>query len=193
MPRPSSSKRDRSGGCNTGFKRLPALKKGVRSVLAATTIGVIGSGTAENDDLARPLGELLAALGVNLLTGGGLGAMAAVCRAYTRAPRTRGISIGVLPCRSESERTRPRDGYPNEFVELAIYTHLPYSGEQGTSDLSRNHIIVLSSAAIVALPGSAGTASEIALARRYDRPVVTLSGPRSMPEVEEFLRGTLRK
>ena len=60
-------------------------------------------------------------------------------------------------------------------MELAIYTHLPYSGRQGTNDLSRNHINVLSCAAIVALPGEEGTATEVLLAQRYGRPVVAYS------------------
>lgn len=42
--------------------------------------------------------------------------------------------------------------------------------------LSRNHINVLTSDVIVALPGGEGTASEIGLARAYGRPVVAL-GP----------------
>ena len=79
-----------------------------------------------------PLGETLADLGVNLLTGGGGGVMTSVSRAFTRRPNRRGICIGIIPCASESDRATPRDGYPNEFVELAIYTHLPYSGAQGT-------------------------------------------------------------
>jgi uncharacterized protein (TIGR00725 family) len=143
--------------------------------LAETTIGVIGSGTDEHDDLARIVGETLADLGVNLLTGGGRGVMRSVTRAFTRHPNRRGISIGIIPCASESDRASPKDGYPNEFVELAIYTHLPYSGVQGAHDLSRNHINVLSSAAIVALPGEEGTVSEIALAIRYGKPVIAFS------------------
>ena len=96
----------------------------------------------------------------------------------------------------------PKPGYPNEFVELAIHTHLPYSGTEGTHDLSRNHINVLSCAAIVALPGEAGTASEIELAIRYGKPVIAYSTdpasvehfPRSVrraatiDEVKDFLR-----
>jgi uncharacterized protein (TIGR00725 family) len=143
--------------------------------LAKTTIGVMGSGTDEHDDLARIVGETLADLGVNLLTGGGRGVMTSVSRAFTRHPNRRGICIGIIPCESESERGLPKDGYPNEFVELAIYTHLPYSGTQGAHDLSRNHINVLSSAAIVALPGEAGTASEVGLALRYGKPVIAFS------------------
>ena len=60
-------------------------------------------------------------------------------------------------------------------MELAIYTHLPHSGTRGTDDLSRNHINVLSCAALVALPGEDGTASEVALALAYQKPVIAYS------------------
>lgn len=46
------------------------------------TAGVPGSGAVEHLDLARPLGELLACLGVNLLTGDGGGVMMSVSRAW---------------------------------------------------------------------------------------------------------------
>jgi uncharacterized protein (TIGR00725 family) len=147
----------------------------MNAVLADATIGVMGSGTDEHDDLARPLGTLLAHLGVNLLTGGGPGVMTAVGRAFIRARHERGISIGVIPCQSEAVRHRPKPGYPNPFVELAIYTHLPRSGRQGVDDLSRNHINVLSCSAVVALPGSDGTASEVSLALLYAKPVIAFS------------------
>jgi len=174
----------------------------MQPILAEVTVGVVGSGADEHDELARPVGELLARLGLNLLTGGGHGVMTAVSRAFTRAPRGRGISIGILPCLSERERATPITGYPNEFVELAIYTHLPYSGNRGKHDLSRNHINILSSAAVVALPGREGTASEVSLALDYKKPVIVFAPdaslvkhfPRSAPraatiaEVEEFLR-----
>jgi uncharacterized protein (TIGR00725 family) len=144
-------------------------------VLSTRTVGVMGSGTHEHEDLARPLGELLANLGVNLLTGGGSGVMRAVSRAFTRSPRASGICIGVIPCANEADRRTPAPGYPNDFIQLAIYTHLPYSGRLGTHDLSRNHINVLTSDAIVALPGEHGTASEVGLAVRYGKPVVIFS------------------
>ena len=143
--------------------------------LSKHTIGVMGSGTSEHDEYARPVGEALADLGVNLLTGGGGGVMTAVSRAFTGRSRSRGICIGIIPCASESDRATAKAGYPNEFVELAVYTHLPYSGRQGTHDLSRNHINVLSCAAIVALPGEDGTAAEVSLAIRYDKPVIVYS------------------
>ena len=171
-------------------------------VLARYTIGVMGSGSEDHEDDARVVGEVLAEAGVNLLTGGGPGAMRAVCRAYTGHPRRRGICIGIIPCASEQDRTTPKPGYPNEFVDLAIYTHLPFSGRQGTHDLSRNHINVLTCDAIIALPGGDGTASEIQLALRYGKQVVSFTaGPesgsnipvsvprlRSRDELERFVR-----
>ena len=144
-------------------------------ILAEHTIGVVGSGTDEHQRLAESIGELLARLEVNLLTGGGPGVMTSVAQAFVKARRGAGISIGILPCLSEAERGRPKDGYPNPFVELGIHTHLPLSGVQGTDDLSRNHINILSCVAIVALPGEHGTASEVALAVQYRKPVIAYS------------------
>ena len=166
------------------------------------TVGVIGSGTDEHDALGRGVGELLARIGVNLLTGGGRGVMTSVSRAFVQTPIRRGICIGIIPCFSEQERMRPKDGYPNPFIELPIYTHLPYSGPRGKDDLSRNHINVLSAAAIIALPGEAGTTSEVSLAVDYGKPVVVYartaemvrafdaSVPRvsTLREVEQFLQ-----
>lgn len=171
------------------------------AVVAARTVGVMGSGTNAHEAVAKEIGEMLARRGVNLLTGGGPGVMASVSRAYVEAPRTRGICIGIIPCFSETERTRPKDGYPNPFVELAIYTHLPYSGPRGKDDLSRNHINVLTSDAVIALPGEQGTAAEVSLAVDYGKPVIvyapradlvrhfTSAAPRAATphEVSEFL------
>jgi uncharacterized protein (TIGR00725 family) len=174
--------------------------------LARQTVGVVGSGTHEHGEAAEPIGELLAGLGVNLLTGGGGGVMRSASRAFTRSPGDRGICIGILPCASETDRSTPRPGYPNEFVELAIHTHLPYRGRQGRHDLSRNHINVLSCSAIVALPGEEGTASEVALALQYRKPVVAYASlpdlvghfpaavprARTVDDVRRFLRERLR-
>src|SRR5512132_2477961 len=96
-------------------------------IVANQTVGVMGSATDEHDVLGRDIGELFARLGVNLLTGGGQGVMTSVSRAFVQTSRKRGICIGIIPCFSESERSRPKDGYPNEFVELPMYTHLPHS------------------------------------------------------------------
>jgi uncharacterized protein (TIGR00725 family) len=118
----------------------------------------------------------IAQLDAVLLTGGGPGVMASVSRFYKRF-KPDGLVIGILPCVTAGA-SEPRFGYPNQWVDIAIQTHLPLSGTQGTSPMSRNHINILSSTAIVALPGGAGTVSEVSLACQYRRPIVVFHGDR---------------
>ncbi len=134
----------------------------------------MGSGTDEHRELSEPLGVALARMGVHLLTGGGGGVMTAVSRAFASVGGRRGMTIGVIPGKIEAGLHRPRAGYPNPWIEIAVFTHLPLSGRDGTQLLSRNHINVLTADVVVALPGSWGTASEVALALEYRRPLVAL-------------------
>lgn len=140
-------------------------------------VGVLGSGRDEHIDKAEPLGRWLATQSVHLLTGGGRGVMASVSRAFMAVPNRAGLVIGVLPGDADMSGYRQREGYPNPAVELAIRTHLPLSGAEGTDVLSRNHINVLSADVLVALPGHAGTASELRLSLRYARPAIAYLGP----------------
>ena len=135
----------------------------------------MGSGETEHAALAEPLGRWLAREGVHLLTGAGRGVMTAVSRAFCSIAERRGLCIGVVPGDASG---RAPDGYPNPFVELAIRTHLPLRGPGGGDALSRNHVNVLSSDVIVALPGGAGTRSEVGRALRYSRPLVAFVGER---------------
>jgi uncharacterized protein (TIGR00725 family) len=141
---------------------------------------------------------------VHLLTGGGSGVMAAVSQAFYETPNRRGFVIGIIPCAEGS--IRPKLGYPNPWVEIPIFTHLPLSGKRGTEPLSRNHINVLSSDVVIALPGDTGTRSEVALALSYNRPVVGYVESRdeipgfpieipvcsTFEEIQEFVRARLR-
>lgn len=138
-------------------------------------VGVMGSGVDSHEDLAAPLGRAIATAGWHLLTGGGAGTMTATSRAFVRTPDRPGLCIGVLPS-AEDDGDSPY-GYPNPWVEIVIRTHLPLSGAAGTGPDSRNHINVLSADAVVALPGSAGTRSEIELALRYGRPLALYDRP----------------
>ena len=135
-------------------------------------VGVMGSGTEPHAEMAVPLGRWLAELGVNLLTGGGMGVMAAVSEAFAAVSPRAGRVIGIVPGAIETSGYRAKPGYPNRWVEIPIYTHLPLSGERGTERASRNHINVLTADVIVALPGGAGTLSELLLAQRYGKPVI---------------------
>jgi uncharacterized protein (TIGR00725 family) len=141
-------------------------------------------------------------LDVHLLTGGGSGTMLACSRGFCSVEPRRGLSIGVLPKLSQQ-----RLAYPNPFVEVPILTHLPFSGERGTDQLSRNHINVLSSCVVIALPGGPGTRSEVVLAVQYGKPVMAyiasegeLAGlPRGVPrtndldEVLDFVRRAVNR
>jgi len=175
------------------------------SRLRRPVVGVMGSSVRAFEDLAAPLGRWLASIGVHLLTGGGVGTMEAVSRAFAEVQPRAGLVVGVLPADLPDGIAVPRAGYPNPFVELAIFTHLPLSGIAGTDPRSRNHINILSSDAVIVLPGNEGTESEMALAVRYQKPVVAFFGEhavgwappawvpiaRTMAEVERFVRDVL--
>jgi predicted Rossmann-fold nucleotide-binding protein len=139
-------------------------------------VGVMGSGRCGHRGRATALGDWLARQQVHLLTGGGGGVMAAVSEAFHAVSGRSGLVLGVLPAAASADEgtgaCAPPPGYPNEWVELPIRTHLPLSGERGREPLSRNHINVLSADVVIALPGGAGTASEVALALDYGRPVI---------------------
>jgi uncharacterized protein (TIGR00725 family) len=166
-------------------------------------VGVMGSGTDAHEPGAAQLGRWLAEEGVHLLTGGGAGVMAAVSRAFHETPGRRGLVIGVLP--AGDVPGTPKPGYPNPWVEVPILTHLPSTGMHGADPTSRNHINVLSSDVIVALPGSAGTLSELDLAVGYERPIIAFVATRdelpgipnevtstgSFDEVRAFVRRAL--
>ena len=140
-------------------------------------VGVLGSGSEPHAERAEPLGRMLAEEGVHLLTGGGGGVMECVSRAFATAPGARlGRVIGVLPGSVGDGSYEARPGYPNRWVEIPIRTHLPLSGITGSSTLSRNHINILSSDALVVLPGGAGTRSEVHLALIYGKPLVGFMG-----------------
>ena len=173
-------------------------------------VGVMGSGSARHAHLAEPLGRALARMRVHLLTGGGAGVMESVSRAFGAVADREGLVIGILPAgdarpdRADSDPGTP-PGYPNPRVELAIRTHLDARGDDGSGIRSRNHINILSSDVVIALPGAAGTASEVELAIRYRRPLILLGdtaraerlsvpvpSTESVDEAVEFVRRTLQ-
>jgi predicted Rossmann-fold nucleotide-binding protein len=97
--------------------------------------------------------------------------MQAVSKAFFEAPGRKGLVNGIIPCAGENSPD-PKKRYPNDWVEIPIFTHLHLSGEHGEKRLSRNHIVTLSSAVVIAMPGGTGTASEVRLALKYRRRVI---------------------
>ena len=155
-------------------------------------VGVMGSGSTPETELAEPLARLLARRGVNLLSGGGGGTMSSTCAAFAAVENRAGSIIAILPgvpaagdgdwvAREqggtfEPGPTMPPAGYPNQWAEIVIQTHLSTSGAAGTEISSRNHINILSSDAVVALPGGPGTLSEVQLAVAYGKPCIAFLG-----------------
>ena len=127
-------------------------------------IGVMGSHRGDTRTLeeAYRVGEGIAKRGHILLTGGGGGTMRAASEGARKAG---GLVVAVLP----SERHYPVKGYPNDFVDIPIYT--------GLSD-ARNAINAKTPDVLVALRGGLGTLSEIALALKSGTPVIGLRCPR---------------
>jgi len=126
-------------------------------------VGVMGGHEAPPEILeyARRIGEAVAKRGHVLLTGGGDGVMKAASEGAFKAG---GLVLAVLP----SDRVRPLAGYPNEFVDIAIYT--------GMAD-ARNVINAKTPHVMIAIDGGWGTVSEIAHALRNDTPVICLKTP----------------
>ena len=145
-------------------------------------IGVIGDSKKNYSSLSKGLGVWLAKQNVHLLTGGGQGVMAEVSQAFHKVSLRKGLVLGVIP-QGSSKPYSPKSGYPNKWVEIPIYTHL--HGKKGSKgagvsapkgSFSRNHINALTVAAMVALPGGAGTYAEMELAVKYCKPLVVYLG-----------------
>lgn len=124
-------------------------------------VAVIGDGDPRGPDAhrilewAEEIGQALAQGGATVITGGLGGVMRAASRGALGAG---GETIGFLPGADASEA--------NEFVRMPIATGL---------GVMRNLVVVTAADAVVAVGGRHGTLSEIALALRMGRHVVTLS------------------
>ena len=119
-------------------------------------IGVMGPGSCPPEvySLAREVGFLIARKGAILICGGHGGAMEASARG---AREGGGIVVGILP------GDRAEDANP--YIDIPIVTGLGNA---------RNAINVLTSQAVIAISGSYGTLSEIALALKCGVRVIGL-------------------
>ncbi len=123
-------------------------------------VAVIGDGDPRGPDARRILewaeevGLLLARAGATVVTGGMGGVMRAASRGASSAG---GMTIGILPGSDFAEA--------NEYVKIPIPTGL---------GVVRNLVVVTAADAVLAVGGRHGTLSEIGLALRQGRHVVTL-------------------
>ncbi len=125
--------------------------------MARTQVAVVGAASASTEiaELAFDVGRLLAQHGVTLVCGGLTGVMEAAARGAREAG---GTTIGILPGESRAEA--------NEWIDYAIPTGIGHA---------RNLAVAASGDGVIAVGGEWGTLSEIALARKLGRPVVTLA------------------
>lgn len=141
-------------------------------------IGVMGSGVETWEDYVKPLAQWIADNDFHLLTGGGGGVMAVASASFSEAPnRKGGLCIGVVPTNlADNGLYVVKDGYPNRWVDLTIVSPLPSFSGKDPDEISRNHINILSSDVLIALPGSKGTRNEVDLSARFQKPII-LYGP----------------
>jgi uncharacterized protein (TIGR00725 family) len=122
-------------------------------------IGVIGPGaaaTASDLQFAYDLGQKIAAAGWVLLTGGrNVGVMDAASQG---AKQSGGLTIGILPT--------------EQLTDVSAAIDIPILTAMGSA---RNNINVLSSQVVIACGMGLGTASEIALALKANKPVILLN------------------
>lgn len=120
-------------------------------------VGVAGSGLEdpELDAIACEVGALIAKEGKTLVNGGLGGVMQASARGCKEKG---GITVGILPGLDPLEA--------NPYIDIPIATGL---GEM------RNLLIVRASSVLIAIGGSYGTLSEIALALKISKPVIGIN------------------
>ncbi|MBM3243394.1 MAG: TIGR00725 family protein [Candidatus Omnitrophica bacterium] len=120
-------------------------------------IGVIGghSCTKKVEGIAYNLGLELYKVADYIVCGGLSGVMKAVCKGFKE---NNGVTIGIIPGYDKNDA--------NSFVDIVIPTGL---------GLARNVLVVKSADIVVALPGKAGTLSEIAYCLQFGVPVISLN------------------
>lgn len=139
-----------SGGRSTRPRRTKLkMKKRV--------VSVIGGHSCEEEveQIAQNLGKKLAKVVDILVTGGLSGTMKAVCQGFKAEG---GLTIGIIPSYNKKDA--------NEYVDIVIPTGM---------GLARNVLVVKSADIVVALPGKAGTLSEVAYCLQFGIPLVSLN------------------
>ena len=126
------------------------------SAIKRIIIGVMGGSqfvSPDDEKYAYQIGAIIAREGWVLLNGGRpSGVMEASARG---AKENGGITVGILPADDAH--------WASQYIDIAIVTGM---------GIARNTINILSSDVIVALPGRAGTISEIALALNHGKEVI---------------------
>jgi hypothetical protein len=125
------------------------MRKKVVSVIGGRTCSV------EVEQIAQNLGKKLAKVADILVCGGLSGTMETTCQGFKAGG---GLIIGIIPSYDKNEA--------NPYLDIVIPTGL---------GLARNVLVVKSADVVIALPGEAGTLSEIAYALQFGIPIISLN------------------
>ena len=123
-------------------------------------IGVIGSSANVPENvykMAEEVGQLIAAAGCILVTGGGFGIMEAASKGAKLAG---GLVVGILP---EGDRNGA-----NAYIDVAIPTGVGYA--------LRNITTIRSCDSVIMIRGSSGTLNEVTQAYAHGKPLTVLQG-----------------
>lgn len=139
-------------------------------------VGVMGAHDEGWEEFSAPVGQLLAQRGYHLLTGAGGGVMTAAAKAFVETPHRKGVSIGILPAVDYHGEKLSEMEYPNSYIEIPMITPLSSKAQNDVMPYSRNLVNVMTSKALIILPGSHGTRNEVSLALIYNKPLI-MFGP----------------
>ena len=119
-------------------------------------IAVVGAGNCPDEmaEIAAEVGREIARKGAVLVCGGLEGVMAAAARG---AKEIGGFTVGILP--------GPQTSDANEYIDFPIATNMGQA---------RNAIIVQTADVLISIGGAYGTLSEIAMALKIGKGVVSL-------------------
>ncbi len=128
-------------------------------------VGIIGAGLGEPPllDMAEEVGKAIAEKGAILYCGGLGGVMEAAARGAYEAG---GLTVGILPGSKAADA--------NPYIKVPVVTGMGHA---------RNVILVRSCQVLIAISGSHGTLSEIALSLKMWKPVVGLHTWENLPDV----------
>jgi len=145
----------------------------------------MGSHDQDWEDYADPVGDLLARRGFNLLTGAGGGVMTVVARSFTQVDDREGVAIGILPAVDYKGQKLDVEAYPNPYIEVPMITPLSAKAQSDAMPFSRNLVNVMTSKALIILPGSHGTRNEVSLALMYNKPLIMFGPDRAFDNFPE--------
>ncbi len=128
-------------------------------------MGIIGAGICKPDkaQVAESIGAMVAKRGGVLYCGGLGGVMEAAAKGAYEAG---GVTVGILPGSKASDA--------NPYIRVPVVTGMGHA---------RNVILVRSCEVLIAVSGSHGTLSEIALALKMWKPVVGFDTWPNLPDV----------